>query len=237
MPRIVAERADTLPALAEVFRERGFEGASLSLISNATGLGKGSLYHFFPGGKEEMMSAVLVEIDSWFEDKVFAPLRSTDEPQAAITAMFDAVSAYFRSGQRVCLVGALALGDTRDRFAESVCAYFTRWVEVLGDALARSGQPRETAVALAEEVVMGIQGAIVLARALSRKDVFERAIERLRRKLESGAQPKDTLARSGSQSASSDLLVEQPGRVARGGIPKAHAADATTRSQRSRAPK
>ena len=62
MPRVISERADALPALAEVFREHGFEGASLSLISERTGLGKGSLYHFFPGGKEEMAAAVLDDI-------------------------------------------------------------------------------------------------------------------------------------------------------------------------------
>ena len=53
---MVAERADTLPALAEVFREYGYEGTSLARITKATGLGKGSLYHFFPGGKAEIMS-------------------------------------------------------------------------------------------------------------------------------------------------------------------------------------
>lgn len=59
MKRVLTERADAVSALAEVFREHGFEGASLSLLSKATGLGKGSLYNFFPGGKEEMMEAVL----------------------------------------------------------------------------------------------------------------------------------------------------------------------------------
>ena len=186
MPRVVAERTDALPALAEVFREHGYEGASVSLISRATGLGKGSLYHFFPGGKEEMASTVLAEIGGWFEANVFAPLRDADEPEVAITAMFNAVSAYFRSGQRVCLVGALALGDTRDRFAEAVRGYFARWVDALAGALARGGRPREAAVASAEEAVAGIQGAIVLARALARTEIFERTVERLRGRLEMG---------------------------------------------------
>lgn len=183
MPRVVAERADTLPALAEVFREHGYEGASLSLISRATGLGKGSLYHFFPGGKEEMAAAVLAEIDGWFEANLFAPLRDTDEPEPAIAAMFDAVSAYFRSGRRVCLLGALALGHGRDRFADAVRGYFVRWIEALGEALASGGRPHEVAMALAEEAVASIQGAIVLARALDRSDVFERTIARLRERL------------------------------------------------------
>src|SRR5690348_16932169 len=52
MARVVAERSDVIPQLGELFRKHGFVGTSLSLITAHTGLGKGSLYHFFPGGKE-----------------------------------------------------------------------------------------------------------------------------------------------------------------------------------------
>jgi nuclear transport factor 2 (NTF2) superfamily protein len=148
---MVAERADTLAALAEVFREHGYEGASLTLIAKATGLGKGSLYNFFPGGKEEMAAAVLADIDLWFETSVFAPLREAAEPDVAVAAMFDAVTTYFRSGRRVCLVGVLALGEARDRFAEPVREYFANWVEALAAALVRGGRSPATAVALAED--------------------------------------------------------------------------------------
>ena len=48
-----------LGALGEVFRAHGYEGASLTLITQATGLGKGSLYNFFPDGKEQMAAEVL----------------------------------------------------------------------------------------------------------------------------------------------------------------------------------
>ena len=186
MPRVVAERADTLPALAEVFREYGYAGATLSLLGEASGLGKGSLYHFFPGGKEEMAAAVLAEIDGWFEQHVFAPLREGDDPKAALDAMCDEVVRYFRSGRRVCLVGALALCDARDVFAEAVKEYFVRWVKALTAALVRAGRSRSEAAALAEEAVGGIQGAIVLARALNQPEVFERALKNLRKKLQSG---------------------------------------------------
>lgn len=180
MARTVAERADLLPLLGEVFREHGYEGASLSLISKATGLGKGSLYHFFPGGKEEMAQAVLTEIDGWFETNVFRPLREADEPDAAVAAMFVTVADYFRSGRRVCLVGALSLSEARDRFGSRLRAYFAAWVTALSEGLARAGHPPEAASALAEEAVGGIQGALVLARALDRPEVFERILTGLR---------------------------------------------------------
>ena len=76
MARQVAERSDTIPALANVFRTYGFDGASLAVITEHTGLGKGSLYNFFPRGKEEMAEAVLDEVDGWFRSEVFEPLRA-----------------------------------------------------------------------------------------------------------------------------------------------------------------
>ncbi len=176
MPRIVAQRSDTLPALAEVFREHGYEGASLALLTKATGLGKGSLYHFFPGGKEEMAAAVLQHIDAWFETNVFSTLRRPDDPHAAIAQMFQAVEKYFLSGRRVCLVGAVALSDSRDRFGEAVRSYFQAWIDALACALMQSGRKREDAFLLAQHTVAGIQGAIVLARALDDTTVFSRTL-------------------------------------------------------------
>ncbi len=181
MPRTVAERADVLPALAEVFREHGFEGASLALIGERTGLGKGSLYHFFPGGKEEMAAAVLAEIDGWFEREIYKPLREAADPTRAVTDMFQAVEDYFRSGRRVCLLGAFALGDVRDRFAARIRDYFIAWRDALESALARAG--KADAAALAEEAVATIQGALVLARALNDPETFRRAMARQQARL------------------------------------------------------
>ncbi len=182
MAKLVHSRADVLPALGEVFREHGFEGASLSHITAATGLGKGSLYHFFPGGKEEMATAVLDHIDAWFETEVFAPLREQADA-AAITHMLEAVDRYFRSGNRVCLVGAFALGVTRDRFAARLSGYFAAWRAALAQALVRAGLPPATAQDQAEDAVAAIQGALVIARALDDTGAFTRAMTRLRQRL------------------------------------------------------
>jgi len=183
MAKTVSERADVLPALAEVFREHGFEGASLSLIGQRTKLGKGSLYHFFPGGKEEMAVAVLDEIDGWFTANVFKPLREEVEPRRAIAGMLQAVDDYFRSGRRVCLIGAFALGDARDRFARQIRSYFATWNTVLAEALMRLGKDDETARNLAEETLAAIQGGLVLARALNDPCVFQRMLCQLKARL------------------------------------------------------
>lgn len=178
--KTVRERADIIPALTEVFRSHGYEGASLALIGQQTGLGKGSLYNFFPGGKEEMAAAVLDHIDGWFHAHVFEPLHTTADPAAAIAAMFEATDRYFHAGGRVCIVGVFALSDVRDRFAERINAYFAAWRDALAEALQRLGKDLDAARELAEDIVAGIQGALVTARALGDPALFGRRLERLK---------------------------------------------------------
>lgn len=183
MPKTIAERADIIPVLADTFRQYGYEGASLSLITERTGLGKSSLYHFFPGGKEEMASAVLAHIDAWFRTHVFEPLGEAHDTGAGIKRMIASVDTYFHGGGRVCVVGVFALGDVRDRFADAVHRYFEDWIAALATALVRRGASKAAARALAEEVVAGIQGALVLARACDDPASFRRALRRYQARL------------------------------------------------------
>ena len=193
VPRLMTQRAAAIPALAEAFREHGYEGASLAGLCAATGLGKGSLYNFFPGGKEEMAAAVLADVDAWFVGSVFEPLRTATAGDAgdpvdpgaigAIGAMFDAVTAYFRSGRRVCLQGAFALGRERDLFAATIAGYFDRWIAALGAALHATGHSEPAARLAAVETVAAIQGAIVLSRALENAEIFQQVIDQTRARL------------------------------------------------------
>jgi TetR/AcrR family transcriptional regulator, lmrAB and yxaGH operons repressor len=183
MRKLASERTELLPALGEVFRAHGYEGATLALITQATGLGKGSLYHFFPGGKQQMATEVLDEIGRWFEDNIFVPLRQTDDPGRAIAAMIKGTDAYFRSGHRVCLVGVIALGSSRDSFASQVNGYFARWHEALAGVLKRAGLGAAAARQRAEDALLTIQGALVLARACDDASVFSRAMSELKARL------------------------------------------------------
>ncbi len=181
MPAALISRDDAIARIAEVFREQGFEGASLSAITEASGLGKGSLYNHFPGGKDEMAQAVLAHVEAWFEVEVYTKLREADNSHEAVVAMFVSVDSYFRSGRRICLVGAFALDAMRDRFATAVQAYFTHWIAALAACLKRGGAKQSRA--LAEAAVAGIQGALVLSRALNDPAVFTRQLRDLQARL------------------------------------------------------
>jgi hypothetical protein len=97
--------------------------------------------------------------------------------------MWKNADAYFRSGGRICLVGAFALDETRERFAATINGYFRRWIDALTGALVRSGRPASEATAAAENAVFGIQGALVLSRALDDKALFKRALDQMAKRL------------------------------------------------------
>lgn len=183
MARTVLDRSDAVRALAGVFRQRGFESGSLSVIQQETGIGRGSLYHFFPEGKTDMARAVLEQVREWFEERVFAPLRTDDDAKSAIEAMSREVVDYFLSRERVCLFAAMTLGEEQATFAEAVRAYFTDWVDALAKTLRTGGLAPEDAAAQALDAVAAIQGGLILARAYGSDETLIGIVTRTQQRL------------------------------------------------------
>ena len=179
MRRAALSREEMLERLLEVFREHGYEGASIVDLMQAIGLQKGSLYHHFPGGKAEMADAVLAHVEALFEAMVFAPLRLAPHPADGLAAMNRALERYFASGTKVCLPALIGLGSARDRFGQAIEGFFRRWLAALVETLVRAGVPPGQAAIDAERMVAEIQGGIVLARALGRPEPFLRALTRV----------------------------------------------------------
>lgn len=180
MPRVTQERADVVAQLAATFRTYGFDGASISVISERTGLGKGSLYNFFPGGKEEMATVVLDEVTEWFRCHINEPLVAAGDPAARIDSMFTTCEEYFASRQLVCLFGAFALSQEQQRFEAQILRYFDDWAAALSSALQDGSWPRPEADALALDIIAGIQGALVIARARNNERTLRAQFARLR---------------------------------------------------------
>lgn len=173
----MADRVQARARLAELFRERGFAATSLPDISEATGLGKGSLYNLFPGGKQQMLAEVITDVNDWFEQHIFTPLEA---PHPDLGAMFDAVTAYFDTGRRLCLIGRIGLEPGLEELSTTLSRYFARWHSTLAMALRATGHSDQDAHGHAEQIIVSIQGALVLAHTSDDPSVFARTIARLR---------------------------------------------------------
>jgi TetR/AcrR family transcriptional regulator, lmrAB and yxaGH operons repressor len=179
MPAPKIRDEDLLERLTRVFQDHGFEGASLSRISAATGLEKASLYHRFPGGKDQMAEAVLAHVGRWFLENLLAPLRETGPVAARIRETGRRIQTFYEDGQRSCLLDTLSLRDGSPALHDAVGRTYAAWRDSFAAAAREAGLAAALARRRAEEAIMGIHGALVLARATGDTKQFARAIARL----------------------------------------------------------
>lgn len=169
--------------LSDVFRSHGYEGASLSKLSEATGLQRASLYYRFPGGKKEMAEVVLAQIDSRIATQILDPLRAPGSPAERVQGLVDGLKTLYQNGHASCLLEALSLGEGQNLFGSLIAGAFEAWIDALASVAADSGHDSATAKRLAEEIIISIQGALVLARGRNTNAPFIRVLENLPRNL------------------------------------------------------
>lgn len=165
--------------LFSVFRRYGYDGATLTKIAEATGLGKASLYHHFPGGKEEMVTAVLTYTDSWLQDNILQSLRGPGSPIDRLQAMGDRISELYDGGNQPCLLAILQVGSGRDAFHSQVKATLERWIDAIVAILVEAGLPPTVARGRGEDAIILIQGALVASQGLDDPSLFQRIVQAL----------------------------------------------------------
>lgn len=179
MPAALLSREEVVERLMRVVRRHGYDGASLAELSKATGLGKSSLYHYFPDGKDDMVRAVLEHLESQLRETVFEPLRRPGPARRRVEEMIDTVDAFYRGGREACVLGNLVLGTSRSRFRSKLEAIFSEWIDALSGALIDAGLSKAVAHARAEDAVMRVEGALILAGAMNDPSLFARAVRQL----------------------------------------------------------
>ncbi len=173
-------RETHLPALFQLFREQGYDGVSLANIAKATGLGKASLYHHFPGGKDEMVLATLGYAGDWLEQNVLQPLRQDDgEVQELLQGMCDRLSQLYDEGRQPCILGTMTFGPVRDDLHEAVKQGLVEFIEAIALALVKAGVDEALAKERGEDALMAIQGSLLIARAMDDPKPFQRVLKRL----------------------------------------------------------
>ena len=180
MPPSLMSKPDLLARLMDLFRDKGFDGASLAAISESTGLGKSSLYHHFPNGKEEMATEVLAHLDAELERAIFEPLRAAGTPRKKLDRMLDAIDSFYEGGKKACLLERLCASVAAPRFRRPLGQAFTIWIDAVEALAVEAGVPRATARRRAEDLVVRIEGALVVCAGTGSTAVFARAIRDLR---------------------------------------------------------
>lgn len=154
-------RERILFATAELFRRQGYNGTGLKQVVSEADAPFGSLYHHFPGGKQELAEEVIAMAGAFFQELVTAVYDDERTPEASVRAVFAGAAETLEATdyQDACPIETVALevASTDDRLRVATAAVFTRWAEALTERLG----DRDRALA----VIAALEGAFILCRA------------------------------------------------------------------------
>ena len=168
-PKVPARtRGRLIAAAARLFQEKGYAATGLSEILTVAGAPKGSLYHFFPGGKSDLASAAMIAAGEAITAELHRCMKRSDTAAQAVQAYADQLAMWLEQSQflRGCPVATVALeeapGDTP--VANAARDALVGAQETLAAFLSDNGLDPQRAGELATHTMAALEGALILAR-------------------------------------------------------------------------
>ena len=163
---------ETVAALAR----KGLQGASFSEVLAASGAPRGSLYHHFPGGKDELVLDAMDAAGAW---ALSALGERRGQPAEEIAEAFIGLWRFvlnrsdFAAG---CAIAAVTVATREPDQLDRAAALFRGWRTHLAALFAAGGVEVLRADNLAALLIASCEGAVVLARAERSFDSFDRVM-------------------------------------------------------------
>ena len=192
-PKGAATRDQILNAAARLIHVQGYHSTSLDDVLRESGVGKGNFYYYFKS-KEDLGYAIIDRITRGFVERTLGPsFQDADaDPVGQIRTFLDRVLDAQRQRNCVggCVMGNLAseLSDVHEGFRQRLASLFVILRTHLADAVRRGqarGQLRADVDAgrLAQFLVAGLEGSILLSKVTKDITVMERCVEEMKQHL------------------------------------------------------
>lgn len=170
------EDVPLVDALAEVISRYGYEGANLNRLSDASNLKRSSLYHRFPGGKDEIVQAVIARAADRYAS-VLEPAFEDGDPDERARRVAQGLAGYYADGEASCIIIALSLSDDEGREQGGQCVL--GWADGFARIASDAGMSEDDALEAALDAIAIIEGALVISATTGRTGPFERALAEL----------------------------------------------------------
>lgn len=144
---------------------KGLQGTSFSEVLEASGAPRGSLYHHFPGGKDELVLEALSAVG----DQMAGALgrmsgRPADEVARGFGDLWRSILSHSGSSAG-CAIVAVTIAAESPALLDRVREVFRDNWTLLGQILAKGGVPEERSSALAATLISAFEGAVILSRS------------------------------------------------------------------------
>jgi TetR/AcrR family transcriptional regulator, lmrAB and yxaGH operons repressor len=182
-------RARLLDTASKLFRSQGFHATGLDQILRRSRTPKGSLYHHFPGGKDQLAIEAVRYVAGEMEQSMSAVLNTDSDPLETLQTFFEAtakslLASDFREG---CPIAAVTLEAASDRpsVREACRKSFENLLRVLSQHLSRAGLTEMRAKSIATLVLAALEGGLILSRAQKSLDPLNAITNELRQMIQS----------------------------------------------------
>ena len=161
-------RKKMIDATAALLRKQGFHATGLAEIVAASGAPRGSVYFYFPGGKEQLACAALSESGAMWRGLLDGVIDAAPDLGAAVEQVChllgDGLAA--SNWELGCPIATVALeAATTSEAVRQTCAdHFVAWEALIGRRLTALGLPASTAAETATFGLAAIEGALLLAK-------------------------------------------------------------------------
>jgi TetR/AcrR family transcriptional regulator, lmrAB and yxaGH operons repressor len=186
-------REGLVAAATALFRRQGYAATGLAEILAESGAPKGSLYHYFPDGKEAVGEAAL----RWAYEKMGGAMlqlaADNPDPRDFIRAYSRAAAAElensaFREGCALATITLEAVPQS-SRITSASLDAFNGWSRMVARSLRHVGIAPDRAKELAELIISSCEGALILARVRQDAAPILRVAEELVRVVDNELQP------------------------------------------------
>jgi TetR/AcrR family transcriptional repressor of lmrAB and yxaGH operons len=164
----IPTRTRILDASGSLFRRHGYAATGIKAILAGSDAPYGSLYHHFPGGKQELGVAAIEAGGEFYRELVESVFRPDVDVVTATEAFFAGAAVVLEQTDfaDACPIATIALevASTSEPMRTAAAAAFESWLLVLEGRLVASGVGAERAGELAIEFFCAVEGAFLLCR-------------------------------------------------------------------------
>lgn len=166
-------RKKMVAGAVRLLAERGLQETSFSEVLALTGAPRGSIYHHFPGGKDELVG---VAIDAAGDHSIALMASFEGLNVVEVTARFVEmwrgvlVQSNFAAG---CSVLAVTISTDSVDLLDRASAIFRNWRHRLAEVLTTAGLTQGDASRFAALLIAATEGGVVMSRAERSLDPFE----------------------------------------------------------------
>ncbi|MFI7499217.1 TetR/AcrR family transcriptional regulator [Streptomyces sp. NPDC049687] len=156
---------------AQLIRREGVGGTGMREVAAHAGAPRGSLQHYFPGGKEQLVNEAVGWAGRYAGKRVARFLDALPEPTPGglfaemVRQWTDEYETEGFAGGCPVAAATVDCAESTASTREAAAQAFATWTGPVARALTDMGVPRERADGLATLMVGALEGAILMARA------------------------------------------------------------------------